>query len=113
MTGEAYISIAVILFMTVMTMIEIAFKLDQVHYPLKLLLIWVSILFTIPITQIGVRIMVAESMAADLLSLMTIIQVTTIIVSIVSTAYFMIYVLHNSLTFAANAANRNPLRTKV
>ncbi len=113
MTGEAYISVAVILFMTVVTMIEIAFKLDQQHYPLKLMLIWVSIMFTMPISQIAVRIIAVEVMAADILALMTVIQYSTIIISVVSTAYFMIYVLRNTLALAANAANRNPLRTKV
>jgi hypothetical protein len=110
MTGEPYIAVAAILFLIVIAMLEIAFKLAQEHYPLKLFFIWLSVIFTVPIAQTAVRIGSAEAMDAGIQNLLSTIQYSITIISIVSTAYFMLFILKNMLqAMPVKNKLRNPI----
>ena len=85
------------MFLLVMAMLEIAFKLAEEHYSLKLFFIWLSIIFIVPIAQIAVKIASVEVMDTSIQNLLSIIQYSTTIISIVSTAYFMLYILKGVL----------------
>jgi hypothetical protein len=108
MTGEEYVAVAIVLVIPIFTMIEIAFRLDEEHYPLKLFLLWASTFLIVPVIRVGSQIAIDATMSSNIQSLMTIIEYAVITILVVETLYFAYMVLQWSLF--SFLKKKNPLR---
>lgn len=104
-----YIGIALVLGILIFAMFTIGLGLKDDHYPLKLFLIWVGIFLFVPLTQIGLNIAQSNYLAPELIILLNLFVYISIFAAIVTTVYFVIYVLSKTLN-SLKEVSKNQLR---
>jgi hypothetical protein len=104
-----YIGIALVLGVFIFALFAIGLGLKDDHYPLKLFLIWIGILLFIPLTQIGTQIAKINALINGVFTLMVLFNYISIFVGIVTTFYFVVYVLTKTL-MALKEVGKNQLR---
>lgn len=107
----AYIPILIGLGVLLFEMFYLGLTLKDDHYPLKLFLLWLGSMLLVPLTQMINTIAQAQFVAVSVITLTQLFNYVSIFISIVVSAYFMIYVLMRVLKTGADVA-KNPLRGK-
>ena len=107
--SSVYSFFAFVMGIILFCMLYVGLTLSNEHYPLKLFFIWVAILILVPISQLMVLV-ADQQLLSNLSTILQLVNYLTIIISIVATAYFVIYITKTMLMTVSNLTNRNPLK---
>jgi hypothetical protein len=96
----------------IIAMFYLGLSLDEVHYPMKLLFIWVGIFMFMLLSQLAVQMATSSYLDTNIISILTVWNITTIVMAVLSSLYFMYYVLAKNLGFLTDASKKNNLRSR-